>query len=36
MKTVSVSEIIRTAQLGDTEYVLASEAKAEIDKEVKP
>lgn len=31
MKTVSVSEIIRTAQLGNTLYVLASEAEAEIE-----
>jgi hypothetical protein len=30
MKTVSVSEIIRTAQLGDTTYVLASEANERI------
>ena len=30
MKTVSVSEIIRTAQLGNTLYVLATEAEAEI------
>ena len=27
MKTVTVSEIIRTAQMGDTRYVLASEAE---------
>jgi hypothetical protein len=30
MKTVNVSEIIRTAQLGDTRYVLASEANERI------
>ena len=30
MKTVSVSEIIRTAQLGETTYVLASEANERI------
>jgi hypothetical protein len=35
MKTVSVSEIIRTAQLGDTEYVLASEANEQDDWNVK-
>ena len=29
MKTVSVSEIIRTAQLGDTKYVLASDYEEE-------
>ena len=30
MKTVSVSEIIRTAQMGDTLYVLLTEAETEI------
>jgi len=30
MKTVSVSEIIRTAQLGDTLYILSSEVGEEI------
>ena len=30
MKTVSVSEIIRTAQMGNTRYVLLTEAEAEI------
>ena len=30
MKTVSVSEIIRTAQMVDTRYVLKTEAEAEI------
>ena len=35
MKTVTVSEIIRMAQMGDTRYVLASESEADIEKRIR-